>query len=70
MVTKINEVFYGILYGKTSACADSVYQALFSPYEREPGDEAKYDGPPMTSCTLLVFGRNSESDSSYCVYKQ
>ena len=29
------------------ACADSVYQALFSAYAKEPGDEAKSEGPSI-----------------------
>ena len=28
--------------GNFGACADSVYQALLSPHEREPGFEAMY----------------------------
>ena len=38
-------IFYGRIripriYGNFGACADSVYQALLSPHEREPGFEA------------------------------
>ena len=42
-------VFYGSILtprisGGFNACADSVYQALFSAYEKEPGVEAKGKG--------------------------
>ena len=46
----VHRVVYVIFYrririprisGNSGACADSVYQALLSPHEREPGFEAK-----------------------------
>ena len=56
----ICRVFYGSILaprisGGFNACADSVYQALFSAYEKEPGVEASSDQEVGNERALVLF---------------
>ena len=48
---QVSEVFYGNIYGRRNACADSVYQALFSPPPREQ-PEARDEANMRYACPL------------------
>ena len=57
---------YGVFYGSIltprisggfNACADSVYQALFSAYEKEPGVEARCSSDVAVGFDFAEFAR-------------
>ena len=57
--TSISTLFYGEFNGNVCACANSVYQALFSAYALELGNEARFEAVSSPDCHVLPRTKNS-----------